>query len=179
MYYEVRSGVITHPHIPYNDEEIRSADFFELSAQSRTGSPRHSARGSDGIRRIFLYVDGDLPEAAGENEKRLRNLLCYIGKSTEENVKDENTGKLNTIVRKTKEKKDIGIRYMKTWERERELIQAGRNEEHINTEIERQRADNAEQRAKSAEQRAKSAEQRAEKAEARVKELEAIFSAAK
>ena len=138
MYYEAGSIIKTHPDVPYDD----------------------------GVRRIFLYVDGELPENAGEEEKSLRNLLKYIGKSTKDNVTDDVTGKLNEIVHKIKEKKDVGIRYMKSWEREKELRDEGialgreegriegREEERANTERERKRA---------------------EVAEARVKELEALL----
>ena len=118
-------------------------------------------------------MDGELPENAGEEEKNLRNLLKYIGKSTKDNVTDDVTGKLNEIVHKIKEKKDVGIRYMKSWEREKELRDEGialgrdegriegREEERANTERERKRADTAENRASIA--------------EARVKELEALL----
>ena len=48
---------------------------------------------------------------------------------------DDVTGKLNEIVHKIKEKKDVGIRYMKSWEREKELrdegIALGREEGRI------------------------------------------------
>ena len=137
MYYEVGSIIKTHSDIEYND----------------------------GIRRIFLYVDGELPEGSGKEEKKLKNLLRYIADSTEHNVIDENTEILDRIVKQTKSKKDVGIRYMKSWERERELIEEGREEgreeERVNTERERQRAD--------------AAEVRADVAEARIKELEEML----
>ena len=128
LYYEAGSILKTHSDIPYND----------------------------GIRRIFLYVDGDLPENAGEDEKKLKNLLRYIGKSTKANVTDDITGRLNDIVHRTKAKKGIGISYMKSWEREAELIEEGkirglkmgREEERKNTEAERKRADEAEAKLK-------------------------------
>ena len=73
------------------------------------------------------------------------------------------TKQLDDIVHKTKAKKGIGVRYMKSWEREKELreegIELGREEERKNTDAERKRADEA--------------ESRADKAEARIKELEA------
>ena len=135
MYYEAGSIIKTHPDLPYDD----------------------------GVRRIFLYVDGDLPGDAGDDDRKLKNLLRYIGKSTKANVTDEVTGKLDDIVHKTKAKKGIGVRYMKSWEREKELreegIELGREEERKNTDAERKRADEA--------------ESRADKAEARIKELEA------
>ena len=90
MYYEAGTVVKTHPHIPYDD----------------------------GVRRLFLYVNGDLPEGAGDDDQSIRNLLRYIGKSTEANVTDENTKKLNSIVKSTKHAEDTGERYMKSWERD-------------------------------------------------------------
>ena len=94
---------------------------------------------------------------------------------------DDVTGKLNEIVHKIKEKKDVGIRYMKSWEREKELRDEGialgreegriegREEERANTERERRRADEEAIRADTAENRASIAE-------ARVKELEALLN---
>ncbi len=128
MYYEAVSTLNTHPEISYND----------------------------GIRRIFLYVDGDLPENAREDERKLKNLLRYIGRSTKANITDDLTGRLNDIVHRTKTKKGIGIRYMKSWEREQELREEGRRkgrkegrkEEQKNTEAERKRADEAEAKLK-------------------------------
>ena len=49
MYYEAGTVIKTHPRIPYDD----------------------------GIRRIFLYADGDLPENADEGEQKIRNLVRY------------------------------------------------------------------------------------------------------
>ena len=51
-----------------------------------------------------------------------------IGKSIKANVTDENTEKLDDIVHKTKAKKGVGVRFMKSWEREKELIEEGREE---------------------------------------------------
>ncbi len=116
MYYEAGTVIKTHPHVPYND----------------------------GIRRIFLYVNGELSEEKTEEEQKLRTLLRYIGESTEANATDDNTRKLDSIVKTTKSKKDVGIIYMKSWERERELKEEGRDEERANTERERIRADKAE-----------------------------------
>ncbi len=165
MYYEAGTVIRTHPHLQYND----------------------------GIRRIFLYVDGDLPEDNSADDQSIKNLLRYINDSTDENATDDNTRKLNGIVKSTKAKKDIGIAYMKSWEREKELKEEGREEERANTERERQRADSAEQRADNAEQRADNAEQRADNAEqradnaeqelktarARIAELEAMVASKK
>lgn len=141
MYYEAGTVIKTHPHIPYDD----------------------------GVRRIFLYTEGGLPEDAGDEEKKLRTLLRYINRSTEDNVTDDNTRKLDIIVKKTKLKKDVNSRFMKSWEIEREMKQEaqeagraegraeglaeGRAEERANTEKERRRADEAEARVKELEAR--------------------------
>ena len=66
QYYEAGTLLKTHPEIPYND----------------------------GIRRIYLYVGGKLPENAGEDDRKLQDLLKYIGKSTSDNVVDEQIQKI-------------------------------------------------------------------------------------
>ena len=134
LYYEAGSIIKTHPKIPYNY----------------------------GVRRIFLYVNGKLPDNAGEDDKKLKNLLRYIGSSTKANVTDDTTKRLNEIVTVTKSKKDIGVRYMKSWEILRDAKEEGRKEgreeERANTRAETERADRAEQRADSAEQRVRELE---------------------
>ena len=142
MYYEAGSILKTHPHIPYND----------------------------GIRRIYLYTDGKLPEKATESDEKLKNLLKYIRNSIDENVTDDATKRLDDIVKSTKSNESVGIRYMKSWEIENMLREEGREEERENTERERQRAD-------SESRRADNESQRADRAEARVKELEALLAA--
>lgn len=72
--------------------------------------------------------------------------MRYISESKEENATDESTQRLDGIVRSTKAKKDVNKRYMKSWERERELIEEGRDKERANTEREKRRADEAEKR---------------------------------
>ena len=97
MYYEAGTVLKTHPNVTYND----------------------------GIRRIFLYADGELPEGNSEDDQHIKALLRYINDSTDANATDDNTKKLNGIVKSTKSKKDIGIAYMKSWEREKELKAEG------------------------------------------------------
>ena len=136
MYYEAGSVIKTHPNIPYDD----------------------------GIRRIFLYTDGKLPEAAGEDEKKLKDLLMYIKNSTETNVTDDMTRRLDEIVKETKANKYVGVRFMKNWELLREArkegMEEGKEEERVNTERERQRAEAAEKRADAAESRVKELEEK-------------------
>ena len=70
--------------------------------------------------------------------------------------------RLNEIVTVTKSKKEIGVRYMKSWEILRDAKEEGRKEgreeERANTRAETERADRAEQRADSAEQRVRELE---------------------
>ena len=130
MMYEAGTIIKDHPEIPYDD----------------------------GIRKLYLYVNGDLPENAGEDEKRLKALLKYIGSSVEKNVTDEGIRELDDIVKSIKLKREVGVRYMKSWEREKEI----RKEEQEKTEAERRRADKAEEdKAKAEEDRVKAEEDRA------------------
>ncbi|MBO6113002.1 MAG: hypothetical protein J6P45_08150, partial [Lachnospiraceae bacterium] len=71
---------------------------------------------------------GKVSENAGAGEKRLKNLLMYINSSTDSNVTDETTRRLDQIVKITKEKKDFGVRYMKSWLLEKKLKEEGRQE---------------------------------------------------
>ena len=150
MYYEAASRIITHPDIPYND----------------------------GIRRIYLYVGGKLPENAGEEERKLRDLLKYIGKSSDENITDETIKRLDEIVRKTKADKNVGKRFMKSWEWESEIRKEALEEARAFTEAERERADKAEAKASEAEAKASEAEAKASEAEAKASEAEAKASEA-
>gem|GEM_PF-1532153 len=149
MYYEAGSVIKTHPDIPYDD----------------------------GVRRIFLYTDGRLPEGAGEAENTLKNLLRYVKHSSEENVTDDNTKKLNEIVKQTKANKYVGIRFMKSWEIIRDAKDEGRDEERVNTERERKRADDAEKRVNDAEKRINAAELRIKELEASNRALRAELAA--
>ena len=73
-------------------------------------------------------MDGELSKEDNKDEQALKNLLRYINKSTRANVIDDNTRKLDGIVSITKSRKEIGIRYMKSWERERQVREEGRAE---------------------------------------------------
>ena len=88
----------------------------------------------------------------------MKNLLRYVKYSSEENVTDDNTKKLNEIVKQTKANKYVGIRFMKSWEIIRDAKEKARDEERVNTERERKRADDAEKRVNAAEKRIKELE---------------------
>ena len=98
MYYEAGTVLKTHPHVKYDD----------------------------GIRRIFLYVGGKPSDQADKAEQSLKNLLVYINESKTENATDDNTRKLDAIVKSTKAKKGIGVKSMKSWERDNYIKETGR-----------------------------------------------------
>ncbi len=147
MYYEAGTTLITHPDVHYDD----------------------------GIRRIYLYTEGELPDGAGDADRKLRNLLRYINNSTKENAIDDDTRMLDSIVRRVKAKKEVGVEYMKSWEIEQEIREDAQKEERENTERERARAEREKNRADAAEDRAEKEKARADAAEIRVKELEAML----
>ena len=128
-------------------------------------------------------MNGKLPDNADEKEKKLMNLLRYIGSSTEDNVTDDATKRLNEIVTSTKAKKDIGIKYMKSWELAQDYIEQGRAEGREEGRVEGRvegREESREEGRKQGreEERANTLaeRERAEKAEQRVRELEALLA---
>ncbi len=66
---------------------------------------------NDGIRKIFLYTDG---EAGGSDE--LKRLLLYIKQSSYENVTDPRLERLHHGVEEIKNNSAIGVKYMRMWE---------------------------------------------------------------
>ncbi len=99
LYYEAGTQLRTHPKLPYED----------------------------GIRRIYLYADGEcnLNGAAGE---KLKSMVRYIRYSDKEHVVDEATAELDTIVREARTNEEVSMVYLRTLERERELKEEGREE---------------------------------------------------
>lgn len=66
---------------------------------------------NDGIRKIFLYTDG---ENGGSDE--LKKLLLYIKQSCFENVTDAKLKELHHGVEGIKNNSTIGVKYMQMWE---------------------------------------------------------------
>ena len=67
----------------------------------------------DGAKRIFLNANGTVGQ-----QKELSQLLKYIVDSNSNNALNETTRKLHSIVEKVRRRPDIGVKYMKSWERE-------------------------------------------------------------
>ena len=84
----------------------------------------------DGLVKLYLYTKG----TAGNPGKSLRDMLKYMEKSTEDNVTDDNIAKIHDLVSKVKRDKEVGINYMKSWEREQFIRREGLNDgqERIN-----------------------------------------------
>lgn len=78
----------------------------------------------DGLKKIYLYTKG----TAGNPGKALRDMLKYIENSTDDNVTDENIAKIHGFVDKVKRDKEVGINYMKSWEREQMIRKEGLKE---------------------------------------------------
>ena len=66
---------------------------------------------NDGIRKIFLYTDGE----SGGSDK-LKKLLLYIKQSCFENVTDAKLKELHHGVEGIKNNSTIGVKYMQMWE---------------------------------------------------------------
>ena len=67
----------------------------------------------DGARRIFLNSEGTI-----EYREDLAKLLHYIVKSQGKNAVNDTTKQLHNIVERVRRKPELGVRFMKSWERE-------------------------------------------------------------
>ena len=66
---------------------------------------------NDGIRKIFLYIDG---KNGGSDE--LKKLLLYIKQSCFENVTNDKLKRLHNGVEEIRNNSTIGVKYMQMWE---------------------------------------------------------------
>ena len=87
--------------------------------------------------------------------------MHYLEDTREENAANEDLKKIHEMVEKVKRDSGVTKEYMKIFERERMLIEEGREAERANTERERQRADATTKTADAATKRADAAEQEA------------------
>ena len=77
----------------------------------------------DGAVSLFLYTRGNL----GDNEE-LSYLLKYMENSVEENATTEELKQLHKYITAIKHRKEVGVRYMKSWEYEKMYREEGRAE---------------------------------------------------
>lgn len=78
----------------------------------------------DGATKIFLYTKG----TEGNPSQALVDMLKYIEKTTDDNVTNQDIELIHRIVKKVKRKREVGINYMKSWEREEMARKEGREE---------------------------------------------------
>ncbi len=95
----------------------------------------------DGAETLFLYTKG----TEGKPPEPLKELLRYMEDTVPANAVNKDLQEIQRMVDTVKEDKEVGLRYMKIFEREemiREIArEEGMAEERINTERERKRAD--------------------------------------
>ena len=85
----------------------------------------------DGAKKIFLYTKG----TQGNPSQELREMLQYIEDSTAENVKNQDIAAVHGIVTRIKSNREVGVNYMKSWEREEMLREEALNEGMYVTKI--------------------------------------------
>mgnify|MGYP004619200889 CR=1 FL=1 len=78
----------------------------------------------DGIRRIYLYTKG----TEGNPSQELRDMLKYMENSIAENVTNADIRAIHEQVDAVKRDKEVGVQYMKSWEREMLIWEEGKEE---------------------------------------------------
>ena len=78
----------------------------------------------DGIRRIYLYTKG----TEGNPSQALRDMLKYMENSIAENVTNADIQAIHEQVDAVKQDREVGVQYMKSWEREMLIRAEGREE---------------------------------------------------
>ncbi|MGN0425927.1 MAG: hypothetical protein ACI4FY_11470 [Acetatifactor sp.] len=86
------------------------------------GAPGYALE--DGAGSIFLYTKG----TEGNPPEELRGLLRYIEDSSEENAVTENLKELHRMVTAVKRDREVGLAYMKSFEREQRIREQSREE---------------------------------------------------
>ena len=125
----------------------------------------------DGAMTVFVYTKGK----KGKITKELRELMRYLEDTREENAVNETLKIIHEMVEKVKKNLEVSKGYMKSFERDRMLIEEGREEERANTERERLRAQKETKRADDEAKRANNEEKRANEAEQTVAYLKRIM----
>ena len=66
----------------------------------------------DGAKKIYLYTKG----TEGNPSQTLKDMLKYIQESTSDNVTNDDIASISRLIDKVKQRKGVGINYMKSWE---------------------------------------------------------------
>lgn len=75
----------------------------------------------DGAKKIFLYTKG----TEGNPSQALKDMLQYMERTVDDNVKNQNIDTIHHMVNRVKHKKEVGINYMKSWEMEQMAREEG------------------------------------------------------
>lgn len=75
----------------------------------------------DGAVKVFLYTKG----TEGNPSQNLIDMLKYIEKSTEDHIFNSDIRRIDELVRDIKEDEEVGVAYMKSWEREEYIRRVG------------------------------------------------------
>ena len=75
---------------------------------------------------MLLYVS--LSGTEGTPSQALKNMLKYIENSIAENVTDTNIQAIHNYVSEVKQDREVGVQYMKSWEREALIREEGKEE---------------------------------------------------
>ena len=78
----------------------------------------------DGAKKIYLNTKG----TEGTPSQALKNMLKYIENSIAENVTDTNIQAIHNYVSEVKQDREVGVQYMKSWEREALIREEGKEE---------------------------------------------------
>lgn len=70
---------------------------------------------NDGAGKLFLYTKGQ----KGKPSQELKDMLKYIENTTSDNIVNSDIESIHKLVEKVKKNKEVGINYMKSWEREK------------------------------------------------------------
>lgn len=73
---------------------------------------------------MLLYVS--LSGTEGIPSQTLKNMLKYIENSIAENVTDTNIQAIHNYVSEVKQDREVGVQYMKSWEREALIREEGK-----------------------------------------------------
>lgn len=78
----------------------------------------------DGAKKIFLYTKGSV----GNTSQKLRDMLRYLENTSDEYVTNQDIDAIHHLVQKVKQRREVGIKYMKSWELEKLYRKEGREE---------------------------------------------------
>lgn len=81
----------------------------------------------DGNRTIYLYTRGTV----GNPGKELQDMLKYLEHSTEENIKNKDIETIHRLMQEVKQDAKVGIKFMKSWEKDYILKRDGHKEGKI------------------------------------------------